>query len=211
MATGAGPARLRLLTGLLFVLSALRRSCCLADEDVRTAAKEWHPRPSCHGFRRKIRDGLTVCPVMNGVWTSFQDHSRWGGYDQKLTGAVARQLAMRMEDPYEEMGMNVWIGEDFDARVMSLLRAHRRRQRHKKQQQRTALQATDNSSTSVLAGGAKDGSSNSLYSIIIEMPERLALAMLYRLQRCFCCTYGTEAGVKWMAEEMGECLPKWDG
>ena len=78
---------------------------------------------SCAPYRRQL-GSLSVCPILNGVWTSFLDHSKWGTETQPLQPALARELALEMRK-YDEVGMDVWVGEDFDERVLSLLRAHK--------------------------------------------------------------------------------------
>ena len=65
---------------------------------------------------------IEVCPIFNGVWTSFLDGNKWpqGPLDEQTAARIAREMRQ-----YDEAGLNVWVGEDFDPRVRSALRAHR--------------------------------------------------------------------------------------
>ena len=55
---------------------------------------------------------------------SFLDRSEWGDFDARLDARRAKRLAREMLE-YDAQGLDVWIGEDFDARVMAVMRAHR--------------------------------------------------------------------------------------
>ena len=105
----------------------------------------------CAPHLRTIGDGadtIHVCPIMNGLWTSFLDGSKWGPYDKSLDGSgrgdgfggavSVRRMDPAQRDPradgllaemqlYDDAGLSTWIGEDFDERVMSMLRLHTRR------------------------------------------------------------------------------------
>jgi len=93
---------------------------------------------------------------MNGIWTSFLDHEKWGDYARPLNRSAAARLAGHMR-AYDRKGLDTWIGEDFDARVLSLILTHHQQRRRSK-------------------GEGEPGSESSrspMYSIIVEMPERL--------------------------------------
>ncbi|MEC8564960.1 MAG: hypothetical protein VXY90_13920, partial [Pseudomonadota bacterium] len=84
----------------------------------------------CTPFLRTLGNGaraVRVCPIFNGIWTSFLDDRRWGRYDQPLAPNAAAHIADEMATLYDAVGMGTWIGEDFDERVLSSLEAHRRR------------------------------------------------------------------------------------
>jgi hypothetical protein len=81
---------------------------------------------SCFPYMRTISDGvqsMRICPVLNGIWTSFLDGSKWGSYGQPLSNSTAQSIAREML-LYDAVGLGTWIGEDFDARVLSALKAH---------------------------------------------------------------------------------------
>ncbi len=53
------------------------------------------------------------------MWkASFLDFKIWGEHDQPLPIAVARRIAREMR-LYDAVGLGTWVGEDFDARVVS--------------------------------------------------------------------------------------------
>ena len=82
---------------------------------------------TCAPYYRTLGEGdlaVHVCPIFNGIWTSFLDFRKWGRYDERLTPALSAQIARGMA-LYDEIGMSTWIGEDFDERVLSSLEAHR--------------------------------------------------------------------------------------
>ena len=97
---------------------------------------------TCAPYYRTLGEGdpaVHVCPIFNGIWTSFLDFRKWGRYDERLTPALSAQIARGMA-LYDEIGMSTWIGEDFDERVLSSLEAHRaalqdQQQEHHHQQQ----------------------------------------------------------------------------
>jgi hypothetical protein len=68
-------------------------------------------------LRRTTRDRA-------GILCSFLDRSKWGDFDARLDARSAKRFAREMLE-YDAQGLDVWIGEDFDARVMAVLRAHR--------------------------------------------------------------------------------------
>ena len=110
---------------------------------------------SCVGFERPVGQGLTVCPIFNGGWTSFLDEDAWGSETQSLRGDQRLPALLQEMQEYVTLGMRVFIGEDFDRRVMSLLEAHSNKRRRPAG---GALQQTPNLSESV-------------YSIIVEAEE----------------------------------------
>ena len=71
---------------------------------------------NCRGFEREISAGFKVCPIFNGVWSSFLDDRTWPfkslARDKRMVG-----LVREMREEYDARGLNVWIGEDFDPRV----------------------------------------------------------------------------------------------
>ena len=69
---------------------------------------------------------LQVCPVLNGLWTSFHDRAKWPEYSEPLPKLVAEEIVTDMQ-LYDAVGLSTWIGEDFDERVLSTLEAHRAR------------------------------------------------------------------------------------
>lgn len=81
---------------------------------------------SCTPHVRTLGEGpsaLRVCPILNGIWTSFLDHRQWGEYNQPLDAPVAARIAAEMR-AYDQVGLSTWIGEDFDERVLSALASH---------------------------------------------------------------------------------------
>ena len=83
---------------------------------------------SCLPYLRTIGDGdrtVHLCPVLNGIWTSFLDPLRWRAYSSPLDEADATRVVEGMRR-YDAVGLGSWIGEDFDERVLSALEAHRR-------------------------------------------------------------------------------------
>lgn len=83
---------------------------------------------SCLPYLRTIGDGdrtVHICPVLNGIWTSFLDPQRWRAYSSPLDEADATRVVEGMRR-YDAVGLGSWIGEDFDERVLSALEAHRR-------------------------------------------------------------------------------------
>jgi hypothetical protein len=108
---------------------------------------------SCAPYLRTIGEGdqtVRICPIMNGIWTSFLDHHKWGAYDQPLDAAARRRIVDEMVH-YDRVGLGTWIGEDFDERVLSALEEHSERTR-------TAAESS--------ADGA--GAAPLAYSIIVE-------------------------------------------
>jgi len=83
-------------------------------------------RGSCAPYMRILGEGATalhVCPILNGIWTSFLDVRRWRSYATALSSTEAARIAEGMRQ-YDAVGMSTWIGEDFDERVLSALEAH---------------------------------------------------------------------------------------
>ena len=81
---------------------------------------------SCLPYARTIGEGdrsVSICPILNGIWTSFLDGTKWGRYDQPLPAGASSAIAREMR-LYDAVGLGTWIGEDFDARVLSALKAH---------------------------------------------------------------------------------------
>ena len=81
----------------------------------------------CGRHLRLLGGSTPICPVFNGVWTSFLDHREWGGYHDRSRLSLRLPALLDEMDAYEADGFNVWVGEDFDLRVMALLGAHRER------------------------------------------------------------------------------------
>ena len=77
---------------------------------------------SCLPYLRSLGT-LKLCPVFNGIWTSFLDHTRWGEYQSPLQPAAAVRIVSEMA-LYDNVGLSTWIGEDFDERVLSALELH---------------------------------------------------------------------------------------
>ena len=106
-----------------------------AEDDVAIAGrKDDGAELSCALYARTIGEGeraVSICPILNGIWTSFLDHSTWGRYTQPLPRPQALAVAEEMR-LYDAVGLATWIGEDFDARVLSALEAHREAQ-HREQ------------------------------------------------------------------------------
>ena len=107
-----------------------------------------HYRTLGHGAR-----ALRVCPILNGIWTSFLDQTKWGDYGAALDADRSARIAAEMS-AYDAVGMDTWIGEDFDQRVLSALKAHRQ------------VRRTDSSDAMGDAGGDDRGGER--YSIIVE-------------------------------------------
>ena len=83
---------------------------------------------SCAPYLRTIGEGanaVAVCPVLNGIWTSFLDIRKWRSYETSLSEEQSARVLEGMRR-YDEVGLSTWIGEDFDERVLSALEAHRR-------------------------------------------------------------------------------------
>ena len=137
---------------------------------------------SCDPFKVKI-GSLSVCPIMNGVWTSFVNHKRWGKYSVPLSASRAAEMAAHMIE-YDRVGLNVWIGEDFDARVLSALFAHY--QRVDEENELAQVEADEDD-----ASGALGPLPTPIYSIIVEMPLRL------------------RQGAQWMRENMAVDVQEW--
>jgi len=107
---------------------------------------------SCAPYTRSLGEGgtlMTICPILNGLWTSFHDRARWPSAHKPLPAASAQAISVEMR-LYDKVGLSNWIGEDFDERVLSALEAHR---------------------TSAPPAGA--GSASSVYSIIVERQQEV--------------------------------------
>ncbi len=89
---------------------------------VSSAVSDDPSRLHCGTHMRKLGE-LSLCPIFNGLWTSFLDEDKYGSMSTPLPAEVAADMAAEMLK-YDRLGMNVWIGEDFDARVLSALDAH---------------------------------------------------------------------------------------
>jgi len=94
-------------------------------------------------------NAVAVCPVLNGIWTSFLDIRKWRSYETSLSEEQSARVLEGMRR-YDEVGLSTWIGEDFDERVLSALEAHR---------------------NSAPPAGA--GSASSVYSIIVERQQEV--------------------------------------
>ena len=75
---------------------------------------------TCVPFRRQLGH-LVVCPILNGIWTSFLDHEYWGSgpLPQPVRDRIANEMLR-----YDDAGLEGWVGEDFDDRVLSALERH---------------------------------------------------------------------------------------
>ena len=94
-----------------------------SNDDIAPGGEE---ELNCFPYMRTIGMGdqrVRICPVLNGIWTSFLDHTVWGSYEQALPAAAARAVAAEMR-LYDAVGLGTWVGEDFDARVLAALRTH---------------------------------------------------------------------------------------
>ena len=155
-------------------------ACSAGDAPQDTAAA-----PGCAPYERSIGagdDALRVCPIMNGLWTSFLDSRAWGSYEASLDGSgdgdgFGHAVSVRAMDPgradpraaamldemaaYEAAGLTTWIGEDFDERVMSMLRLNARR-----------------------PGGGRNG----VVSIIVEKPSNVVAGV-----KSLCAQLGVDA------------------
>ena len=78
---------------------------------------------SCTPYLKQL-GGLRICPILNGVWSSFLDHAKWGNEGHPVPKPLAQSLAREMLK-YDSVGMTSWVGEDFDQRVLSVLSEHR--------------------------------------------------------------------------------------
>ena len=100
----------------------------------------------CTPFHRTLGEGaraVRICPILNGIWTSFLDFRRWGPYDKPLAPELSRELAHTMASLYDDAGMSTWIGEDFDERVLSSLEAHHLHRQKELGQQEEAADTRD--------------------------------------------------------------------
>ena len=102
---------------------------------------------SCTPYLKQL-GGLRICPILNGVWSSFLDHAKWGDEGNPVPKPLAQSLAREMLK-YDSVGMTSWVGEDFDQRVLSVLSEHRQ---------------------AVLAGAT---TTTPLYTVIVEEGEKV--------------------------------------
>jgi len=102
---------------------------------------------SCTPYLKQL-GGLRICPILNGVWSSFLDHAKWGDEGNPVPKPLAQSLAREMLK-YDSVGMTSWVGEDFDQRVLSVLSEHRQ---------------------AVLAGAT---TTPPLYTVIVEEGEKV--------------------------------------
>lgn len=142
----------------------------------------------CAPFMRTIGTGeraVSICPIMNGIWTAFHNRAKWPEYPSPLSAQQADGVVADM-DVYDSYGLRTWIGEDFDERVLSALQAHHAA--------RSARAGTDASEASAFAPATPptNGSSLLAYSIIVEQGQDL-VANLDTLQR----RLGTDA-LRWV-------------
>ena len=77
----------------------------------------------CSAYRVQL-DRVSLCPILNGLWTSFLDPAKWGEETEVLPSRVRTKIAEEMRR-YDRVGLDVWVGEDFDWRVLSALAEHR--------------------------------------------------------------------------------------
>ena len=78
---------------------------------------------SCTPYERTIGAGeraVRICPILNGIWTSFLDERKWGRPDKALAPPLAAAVAREMR-LYDAVGLDTWIGEDFDERAVEFL------------------------------------------------------------------------------------------
>ena len=111
---------------------------------------------------------LMICPVLNGIWTSFLDPAKWRSHTAPLSAATAARIVAGMLR-YEAVGLNTWIGEDFDERVLTALEAHFH-SRHRTNATHARPTTTASSGGSAATAAAKPLA----YSIIIERQHDIA-------------------------------------
>jgi diketogulonate reductase-like aldo/keto reductase len=106
---------------------------------------------------------LKICPVLNGIWTSFLDPAKWRSHTAPLSPAAAARIVAGMRW-YDAAGLATWIGEDFDERVLTALAAHFHSHR---------TNATHTRPTTASSGSAA-AAKPLAYSIIIEREHDIA-------------------------------------